>query len=279
MRLRSDPLASGALVWLAVVFAVAIGGRDLAAYGPFDMTRDAHGLLENLRPPSPAHWLGTTDLGNDVWSQLVLGTRTTVAVGLTAAVVSVGLGLAIGLVSGYWGGTADLVLMRLVEVAYAIPFEPLAILLLSLLTRNIGTMILAIVSLFWRQSARVVRTQVLAVRDRPFVKSARVSGVHPMVIILRHILPNVAGLAFVYLPVAFGNAIVAAATISFLGFGNPNLISWGEMLRSAFTEGAVGTALWWSLPPGLCIMLTTTAVYLAMRPLEAALDPRLRPQL
>lgn len=271
-----DPFVVAALCWLGLVVIVTVIAPAIAPYQPFAMTQDAAGQLARLKPPSAQHWLGTTLLGYDVFSQLVLGTRTAFLVGLSAAVVSVALGLVVGLASGYYRGVTDSVLMRLTDVAYAIPFEPLAIVLLSVLSRSEVTMVLTIVFLFWRQSARVVRNQVLTSRQRPFIKSARLSGASHLYILTRHLLPLAANLAFVYMPVAFGNAILAEASIDFLGFGNPNIVSWGGMLRSAFTQGAIGNALWWSLSPGLCITVTTAAVYLASRPLEEWLDPRLR---
>lgn len=274
-RRRWDGVSLGALVWIGIVVAVAVAGSLLAPYKPFAMVQ-VDGKVGELLPPMPGHWLGTTSLGHDVLSQLLLGARTAVVVGLSAAAVTVALGMLVGLVSGYYRGTTDTLLMRLADLAYAIPFEPLAIVLLAVLGTSETIIVVAIVCLFWRQSARVIRNQVLTVSQRPFVKAAKLSGAGNAYIIVRHLLPQAAGMALVYMPVAFGNAILAEASVDFLGFGNPAIVSWGGMLRSAFTNGAIGNAVWWSLSPGLAITLTTAAVYLASWPLEEILDPRLR---
>jgi peptide/nickel transport system permease protein len=258
------------------VVIISIIGPGLAPHDPLVVVRDSAGQVAVLRSPSWEFPMGTTVLARDIYSQVLIGTRTAVLVGSAAALVSGLVGTLLGVASGYYGGWFDNVMQRLVEVAYAIPFEPLAIILISILSPSVWTIILAISLVFWRQAMRVIRTQVMTVKERSFVKAARVAGANDLRIMLRHITPNILPLAFVYLPVAFGNAIMAEAAVSFLGFGDARAISWGQILRQAFTHGASLSSWWWFVTPGLLITLTTSSVFFCTRPFEEILNPKLR---
>jgi peptide/nickel transport system permease protein len=274
--LRRDRLASGAAIVLMGLIIIAVIAPSIAPYDPQAITRDSSGAVQILKPPSSGHWLGTTSLGRDVFSQILVGTRTALIVGLWAALVATAIGTILGLMAGYLGTRADHIISRIVEVSYSLPFEPLAIILLALLGPSLTTMVFAISLVAWRQPTRVVRNQALTMRDSSFVKAARVAGASRPWIIMRHIAPLCLPVAFVYVPIGFGNAILAEAAISFLGFGDPTVISWGGILRNAFESGALDRGWWWVVAPGLCITFGTACMFFVTRPFEEVVNPRLR---
>ena len=232
--------------------------------------------VNELTRPSREHLFGTTHLGRDIWSQVMYGSRTALMVGIIAALVVNILGLTIGLVAGYYRGMLDNVLMRIVDIMYGLPLEPFAIILVLIFKPSLWIIILAIGLLTWRTNARIIRSQVLSIVERPFVKAARVAGASNLRIMLVHITPNILPLAFLQLAVAMGYAITAEATLSFLGLGPPQIYSWGTILHSARLSGAWRTAWWWVIPPGLFICITVVSVFLISRSLEVLTNPRLR---
>ncbi len=274
--LWEDKLALAGAAILALMLGVAALAPALTPYDPMASTTGPGGDLAYLKPPSRVHWLGTTDLGRDIFSQILAGTRVTLLVGFTAALLVTLVGTTVALLAGYFRGWVDDLLMRLVDVAYAIPLEPLAIVVLSLLRPSIWNIILVVAALAWRDPARVIRAQVLSLVERPFIKAARVAGAGHLRIMVRHLAPNILPLAHVYVAIAFGWAVFAEAGISFLGFGDPRMISWGQMLQQAFLTGAIRQAWWWAIPPGVCIMLAVLAVFFIARAYEPLLNPRLR---
>jgi peptide/nickel transport system permease protein len=274
--LQGDVLAQTGFIILTGFVVVGIFAPYLTPWDPQQMINRPDGSLAFLDPPSARHWLGTTDLGRDVLSQVIMGTRVALIVGFLAALLVTVIGTVIGLVAGYYKGWLDDLLMRLVDLAYSIPFEPFAIVLVGLLEPSIWTVIIAIALLSWRAPARVIRAQVLSVAQRPFVKAARVAGASDFRIIFVHIAPNILPLTFVYMTIEFGIAIVAEASVSFLGFGDPQVESWGKTLHLAFLTGAIRKAWWWAIPPGLCITLIVLSVFFLSRAYEEVINPRLR---
>ena len=272
-----DKMAVVGLIIVAVFIFAAIFGGLLAPYDPQEMTRDpSTGSVNALEPPSVAHPFGTTNLGRDVFSQVLLGARTALTIGAIAAVVGISIATVLGLLAGYFGGWADNLITRAVEFSYTIPAEPLAVIILAVLGPSFTTVILAISVLAWRQPTRVVRNQVLTLRNRQFLKASRVSGASHTRILFQHIAPLTLPVALVYFPVEFGSAIIAESVISFLGFGDPASASWGVILRRSFNEGALQTAWWWTLSAGAAITLATAALYFSVRPLEEVVNPKLR---
>ena len=232
--------------------------------------------VNELAKPSSEHLFGTTHLGRDIWSQVIYGSRTALMVGILAALVVNILGVTIGLIAGYYRGVLDNILMRIVDIMYGLPLEPFAIILVLIFQPSIWIIILAIGLLTWRTNARIIRSQVLSIVERPFVKAARVAGASDARIMLVHITPNILPLAFLELAVAMGYAITAEATLSFLGLGPPQIYSWGTILHAARLSGAWRTAWWWVIPPGLFICITVVSVFLISRALEVLTNPRLR---
>jgi peptide/nickel transport system permease protein len=249
--------------------AVMSAGDQLFALG-------SDRFVNRLAPPSADHWFGTDHLGRDLYSQNVHGSRIALLVGFLGALLVVLIGTNVGLVAGYFRGRTETVLMRTVDIMYGIPFEPFALILVLLFEPSLTIVILAVSLLTWRTVARLIRSQVLSLRERPFVKAARVAGASDLRIMYLHIFPNVMPLVFLELAIIVGVSIIAEATLSFLGLGPPQSISWGGILHNARLSGAWRTAWWWNLPPGFFIMTTVLSVFFISRSLELIANPRLR---
>jgi peptide/nickel transport system permease protein len=276
--LGRDGFAIAALLFLVLLVLVAIFAEAIAPYGGSEILRDESGAVLVLLPPSAEHWFGTSAFGRDVFSQMVFGTRPVLLVGIAAAVIPTAVGYTLGLMAGYMRGGVDTVISRSVEVWYAIPSEPFAIVLLVILQPSLITLILAISLTYWRRPTRVVRNHVLTLGESGFIRSARVAGASTRWIIWRHLVPLSLPLAFVYIPIGFANAVLAEASLSFLGFGDPTLVSWGGIMRDAFVGGALTQGWWWIVTPGIAITLTALAIFLVSRPIEEVVDPRLASQ-
>jgi peptide/nickel transport system permease protein len=268
--------AAGCAIYLAFLTVAVLADR-IARFDPNEILFQANGrLAANLRPGA-VYLLGTTNLGRDIFSQLVYGTRTALAIGLAAALVVVVIGTAVGLVAGYFGRRLDAVLMRLADVALSIPFLPFVIVLAAMLGPRTSNVVIAIAALLWPHTARVVRSQVFSLRERSYVEAARVTGAGHARIIFVHIAPNIVPLSLVYGAIAIGWAILTEASVSFLGFGDPDSVSWGHMLQDAFLSQALSRgAFYWFIPPGIAIVLIVVAGFFIGRGYEEMLFPRLR---
>ncbi|MCC5958571.1 MAG: ABC transporter permease subunit [Rhodobacteraceae bacterium] len=249
--------------------ALLVVGDDWLALG-------SDRFVTRLSPPSREHWFGTDHLGRDLFSQNVHGSQIALLVGFLGATLVVLIGTNVGLIAGYYRGRTETILMRTVDVMYGIPFEPFALILVLLFQPSLTIVILAVSLLTWRTVARLIRSQVLSLRERPFVKAARVAGASDLRIMYLHIFPNVLPLVFLELAIIVGVSIIAEATLSFLGLGPPQSISWGGILHDARLSGAWRTAWWWNLPPGILIMTTVLSVFFISRSLEVVANPRLR---
>jgi peptide/nickel transport system permease protein len=237
--------------------------------------RDGHRIARYL-PISAAHWLGTTAGGHDVLSQLIYGARAALEVGLTAAIGVVAIGTLLGLLAGYLGGWVDKLVTRVADIALGLPFLPFMLVLAALTAPGVRVVIVSVALLLWPNTARVIRAQVLSLRERAWVEAARVTGCSTGRIMFVHVLPQVLPLAALYGSVAIGWAILAEAAASFLGFGDPDSISWGVMLQDAYANQALGRGAWnWFTPPGLAIVLMVLAGFLISRGSEKLLFPRL----
>lgn len=274
--LKRDKLALFGVIVLIIYLLVGVFANQIAPYGSRDRHYDENGQIRRLEPPSRKHLFGTTDVGRDIFSQVVLGTRTALIVGILAALLVTFVGTVIGIISGYFGGAVDIVLMRVVDFFYSIPFIPFVIVLAAILKPSIWNIILAISLLSWRTVARIVRAQVLSISQRPFVKAAKVAGASHGRIMLKYILPNVLPLVLLEMAFMVNSAITSEASISFLGFGDPNTTSWGQILHINYVSGHSRTAWWWVVPPGLAIILLLLAIFFVTRSLEEIVDPRLR---
>ena len=272
-----DPFAIAGLAIYALFVLVAIFADVLATHDPTEILFLENGRLARSIPPGSEHFLGTTNLGRDIYSQLILGTRGALAVGVAAAFAVVAIGTLVGLISGYLGGLVDTVLMRLADIALGIPFLPFVIVLVAFLGPSMWNVVLAIALLLWPNTGRVIRSQVLSLRERSFIEAARVTGSGTWRVLFVHIAPNILPLSLLYGSIAVGWAILTEASISFLGFGSSETISWGYMLQDAYASQALSRGhYYWFVPPGLCIVLVVVAGFFISRGYEELFFPKLR---
>jgi peptide/nickel transport system permease protein len=221
--------------------------------------------------------LGTDHLGRSVMTQFIWGARISLLVGLAATLLAMVIGSIVGITAGFFGGWFEAVLMRLTEWFLVIPFLPLAIVLAAILGPSVENIILVIGITSWPFPARLIRAQVLTLKERLYVDRARALGASNWHLMTRHILPNVSGLIIANTTLTVPVAILSETTLSFLGLGDPSRASWGKMLQEGFAAGALTQQAWWYyVPPGLGIMLVVLAFTLVGQALEEVLDPRLR---
>jgi peptide/nickel transport system permease protein len=237
---------------------------------------------ENKAPLPPGcyesgncYTLGTDAQGRDIFSQLMWGSQIALTVGLLAAAGSIGIGTIIGLVSGYSGGRIDSILMRFTDVILVLPGLPFLIILAAVLGPSYWNIIFVLTIIGWPGTARVIRSEVLSLKERPFIDSARVTGASNIRIMFKHLAPNVMPLAFLYMTLAVSGSILSEAALSFLGLGDVNTASWGQMLQAVQTENVLA-AWWWLMPPGIAITFISLAFYLIGRAFEQIVNPRLR---
>src|SRR6195256_4337305 len=272
--MRSMPWLS--VLVIATMLCMAIFAPLLAPYSPIDQT-----LRDKLLPPflweggSTKYILGTDAFGRDILSRLIYGARISLIVALLALTAGGGVGLLIGIVAGYIGGTVDSVLMRLVDAAFTFPAILFALLLAVTMGQGLGTLVIAITLLLWASFARVIRGEVLSLKQRDFVALAKVRGCSEPRIMLTHILPNVLNTFMVLVTLNIGVVIIAEALLSFLGAGiPPPTPTWGLMISEG--RGRIADAWWVALIPGIAITLLVLSVNLFGDWLRDRLDPRLR---
>ncbi|MCP4021442.1 MAG: ABC transporter permease [Desulfobacteraceae bacterium] len=229
----------------------------MAFFAPYLGTQDPSktGALEHLLiPPSSQFWLGTDDLARDIWSQIIYGSRISLTIGFIAALITVFSGTLVGLISGYYGKFVDEILMRTVDFFMMLPELPLMIVLAAVLGPSMWNIILVVSLVSWPTTARVVRSQVLSLKERPFVESSRCIGASNLQLMFSEILPNVVPLMFAQAVLMITEAIYAEAVLSFLGLGDPTTISWGMMMNFVFVSGVIAESYWWVFPPIICIV-------------------------
>jgi peptide/nickel transport system permease protein len=260
------------LVAIAIIGAFALCAALAPVMAPYDPLAQALG--SRLEPPSPEHWLGTDQLGRDILSRLLYGARISLVIG-TVVVASAGVfGTFVGLVAGYAGGLVDETLMRLTEVFLAFPALILAMAIAGALGPSLTNAIIAIAAVTWAVYARLARGQILSLRRREFVEAARAIGASGPRIVVRHLLPNAVAPLLVQASFDMGSAIIAAAGLSFIGFGaQPPTPEWGVMISEG--RNFISTQPWLSLFPGLAILLAVGSFNLLGDGLRDAFDPRL----
>jgi peptide/nickel transport system permease protein len=270
----ADSLGRAGILMLAAIIVIALIGPVLF---PFDATAVGASSAEIFTAPSGQHWLGTDEIGRDVFRSLLEGARVSLFVGLLATLISIVIGSVIGLVSGYYSGFVSMLLMRLTDFFLALPVLPLIIVLASVFGQNILITILVIGLTSWPSTARIVRSQVVSIRERQFIERIRALGASDIRIIAVHIFPNVLPLIYANTVLVIAGSILSEATLAFLGLGDPVRVSWGTMLHYAFVSGAAGRKAWWYLvPPGLGILFVVLSFTLIGHTLDKILNPRLR---
>jgi len=248
----------------------------MAFFAPFLGTQDPtkSGAVEHLLiPPSSLFWFGSDDLARDIWSQIIYGSRISLTIGFVAALITVFTGTFVGLVSGYYGKMIDEILMHIVDFFMMLPELPLMIVLAAVLGPSMWNIILVVSLVSWPTTARVVRSQVLSLKERPFVESSRCIGASNMQLMFAEILPNVVPLMFAQAVLMITEAIYAEAVLSFLGLGDPTSISWGMMLNHVFESGVIAESYWWVAPPIISIVALIVSFSLLGTAVSDILEP------
>jgi peptide/nickel transport system permease protein len=235
-----------------------------------------HATGKPLQPPTGAFLLGTDVDGRSVGLLTLWGARVSLLVGLSATILSVFIGTIAGIAAAHFGGWVSVILLRFTDFFLVLPSLVLAIALSSVLPQGVLTIILAVGVTSWPTTARLVRAQTLTIENRPYIERAKALGGGHRHIIGRHVLPGVLPLVLANTTLVVGNSIIAESTLSFLGLGDPTVVSWGSMLQRALSSGAVtGGAWWYLLPPGLAIVAVVLSFTLVSRALETVINPRL----
>ena len=269
-HLRRDARAWFGIVVIVLMVFAAVGAPLIARYDPTDVD-----LINQLQAPSGEHWMGTDIQGRDVWARLVHGARISLSVGLVSQGIALGLGLMLGLLAGYYGKWIDEIVMRLADVTLAFPTLLLLIALVAALQPSLTVVFLTIGLVGWAAMARLVRGQVLVVRELEYVQAMRALGARNRRIIMRHVLPAVVAPVLIAATLGVAGAIMAEASLSFLGLGvQPPTPSWGAMIADGRDLSQLRGAPWTSLFPGIAIGLTVLGFNLLGDALRDAIDPR-----
>jgi ABC-type dipeptide/oligopeptide/nickel transport system permease subunit len=270
LMLRSRTLILG-LSMIAAVAVVALAADYIAPYKPMDIVGDP------LTPPSRLHPLGTDDMGRDILSMVIYGSRVSLLVGIVAAALSTAIGTAVGLASSIVGGKLDAFVSRSIDFVIALPYLAVALSVLAFFKPSILIVILVIVALGWVTTAKVVRTNSLSILGSLYVEAAYAVGAGRLWIARKYVLPGVMPMVLSSMALNVRSAILFEAALSFLGMGDPSHVSWGTVLFFARRAGAFVLGAWWYIvPPGLMIMLTVLGFTLLAIGLDEALNPRLR---
>lgn len=272
----STRLRKVALLIIGVYLFIGILGPLLPLPDPFTSISSPSGEYARLESPSLAHPLGTTEYSYSVLSQTVHAFRTSLIVGFASAFLVILIGVNIGLVAGYYGGKVEAAFMGLTDVVYGLPFYPFAIVLIALFGTGILNIAIVIALVFWRDIARVTRSETLSLKERMFVKSSRAAGTPDSKIMYFHILPNLIPLIILYFVFGITWGILLEASLSFIGLGDPNMISWGLMIHHVFSAGLLTSAWWWTLPPAISLWLLICSLYIVARSLEDHVETNVR---
>jgi peptide/nickel transport system permease protein len=267
-RIRSNKMALFGAVLIIFLTLIALFSPWIAPYNPIGQN-----LIERLQSPSTRHWMGTDDLGRDVFSRMIFGTRISLMVGFVAVFISTIFGTLIGLIAGYLGKWVDSVLMRMVDILLCFPTFFLILMVIAFLEPSMFNVMIVIGLTSWTGLARLVRGETLSLREREFILAAKSLGLSNRRILFVHLLPNVISPILVSATLGIGNAILIESSLSFLGLGvQPPTASWGNMLTAG--KDYIYFAWWLSLFPGLAILITVLAFNLLGEGLRDALDPR-----
>ncbi|MEF3306178.1 oligopeptide ABC transporter permease [Paenibacillus sp. GYB003] len=262
-----------AVVSLFIMIALIL----LALFAPLIATHDPaeQDLLNRLKPPSAEHWFGTDDLGRDLFSRVLYGARVSLSVSIFSVVFNVFIGVTVGALAGYYGGKLDSILMRFVDIMLAFPQLFLLITVVTLLKPNLFNIIVVFVLFGWMTKARLLRGQVLTLKNREYIDAARTLGMSDFRIIFRHLLPNAMAPVIVSATLQMGSMILTESTLSFMGLGiQPPHASWGNLLQSAQSLTIMLKAPWFPIIPGFMIFLTIMCFNFIGDGLRSALDSR-----
>ncbi|MEM4970105.1 MAG: ABC transporter permease [Sulfolobales archaeon] len=259
------------LTILSIMVSMALLAPYIAPYDPWKIVGTP------MSPPSPQHLLGVNDAGQDILSELIYGARVSLLIGFISALLASLIGMILGLFAGYYGGFIDRALIAITDIMLLTPAFPLMIVLAVFIGPGVFTIIIVIVLTSWAPVSRMIRAQVLSLKNLPFIEAVKAIGAGDLRIIFKYITPQILPLVVTISIIGSGEAMIAEASLSFLGLGDPLAKSWGSMLHWAFRSGGFTYgAWWWFVPPGLCIALAVFGFASLGYALEEYLNPRLR---
>ncbi|PIE77066.1 MAG: ABC transporter permease [Clostridiales bacterium] len=264
----------GVFGFYIIIFFVIV-----AFIGPLVYEYDPQSFGEGdlIAPPNSEFPLGTDDMGRDILGAIIYGAKVSLVIGVFATLISVFIGTLIGVVSGFVGGTIDILLMRFTDGFMVLPKLPLIMILAAFLGSSTRNIIIVLGFTSWTGTARLVRSQTLSIKERPFIERAIAVGAGKSYIMIWHILPNVFPIVFSNTILVTAVAILTETTLSFLGLGNPMVPSWGQILRGAFTSGAVSLGAWWFfVPAGMCVIILVLGFTFLGYSFDEILNPKLR---
>ena len=274
-RFRQNKLAALGLIILGLLVVVSLLAPLLSPHNPFVSLKNQAGSYDTFQPPSRTYLLGTDSLGRDILSRMLYAGRISLSVGLVSVTISTVLGMILGALAGYFGSWVDTLIMRIVDVVICFPVLFLVITVSTLLKPNIFNVMIIIGLVNWTKTARLVRGEVLKVKEYEFVEATRALGARHGKIIFRHMLPNILAPLLVQATLQTAEAILTEASLSFLGVGvQQPTPSWGNMLNEAMSLSVLSSKLWIWLPPGFAILVTVLCINFVGDGLRDAFDPK-----
>jgi len=251
----------------------------VALFGPavYKYNHNKYAIGPRIGAPTTQYVLGFDEMGRDVMGEIIYGTRASFMIGIFVTLLIVLVGSTIGIVTGYYGGMRDIVLMRITEAFMLIPSLPLILTLAAIIGQKFSNIILILGLTGWTGTARLVRSQTLTIKQRNYVERAKSLGAPDIYIMFRHILPNVFPIIFSNIVLLVQGTIITESTLAFLGIGDPTIPTWGQLLRSARVESAISTGSWWMfVPAGVCIVLLGSSFVFMGYGFDEILNPKLR---
>ncbi|OOM82090.1 glutathione transport system permease protein GsiD [Clostridium puniceum] len=269
-KLKRNKLAVFGAVILSFLILLSVIAPIISPYG-----RDTVDLLNIESAPTAKHILGTDELGRDIFTRLIYGGQVSLSVGVLATLIQLGIGITLGAIAGYFGGITDKVIMRFVDIIMCFPFMVIAITIASILGPSIWNVMIIIGILGWPKIARIVRAEILSLKEREFIEAAKALGLDSREIILKHIIHNIYAPIIIYGTLGIAQGILSEASLSFLGMGvKQPQPSWGNMLSAAQNMRALQSEWWLWIPPGLLVFLTIISINFLGDGLRDALDPK-----
>lgn len=269
-EIKESHTSKAGLIILLLVIVAAIFAPLLSGYDPNQQS------VNSLQAPSWTHWLGTTQVGQDIWSQLLFGARTSLIVGFGVGTLSLILSIIFGVSAALIGGIYDKIVMRIVDAFIIIPMIVVVILFAAYIRPDLFALILLLTALSWQGGARVIRAQALSLKERTYVNAARTFGASRFYIARRHIVPDMGTILMVEFIYGVRRAVFIEAGLAFLGIGDPVMVSWGTMMREAMKFSYLDVWQWWLVPAGVALSLTIVGLTFISNTAESILDPRLR---
>jgi peptide/nickel transport system permease protein len=269
-EIKQSHAGKAGIIILLLVIAIAVFAPFLSRYDPVQQS------TTSLLAPSLTHWLGTNQVGQDIWSQLLYGARTSLLVGFGVGILSLILSILFGVSSALIGGIYDRIVMRIVDAFIVIPMIVMVILVAAYIRPDLPVLILLLAVLSWQGGARIIRSQALSLKEMGHVNSARTFGAGQFYIAWKHIVPDLGTILLVEFIYGVRRAVFIEAGLAFLGIGDPMLVSWGTMMRDAMKFSYLDVWQWWLIPAGVALSLTIVGLTFISHAAESVLDPRLR---